>query len=103
VAADSAGTLFIADNGNNRVRKVSPDGLITTVAGGGPHWPSEEGSLATATELRSPTGIAVDAAGNLFVSDSSLWGRGGRDWIVKVFGIAAPGLIGGRPLTQRNP
>ncbi len=69
VAVDTAGNLFIADWGNHRVRKVTPGGIITTVAGGGPHWPTE--GLATAATIIAPVGLAVDAAGNLFIAESS--------------------------------
>ena len=59
VAVDSADNLFITDWGNHRVRKVSPDGLITTVAGGGTNEPSVNGEPATALALGSLAGIAV--------------------------------------------
>jgi sugar lactone lactonase YvrE len=100
VAVDSAGNLFISEWHGSRVRKVSPDGIITTVAGGGAASPSVEGAPATSVALRALTGIAVDAAGNLYISDSSLLGSGSRDWVFKVFGVAAPGLIGSQPFPQ---
>src|SRR5882724_6591507 len=55
LALDSAGNLFIADLGNNRVRKVSPEGTITTVPG--------------TDKLRAPRNVAVDAAGTLYISE----------------------------------
>jgi uncharacterized protein (TIGR03437 family) len=69
VAMDSAGNLFIADYLNNRVRKVTPAGTISTVAGNGNGGFSGDGSPATAAELYWPTGVAVDSAGNLFIAD----------------------------------
>jgi sugar lactone lactonase YvrE len=66
LAADSAGNLFIADKGNSVVRKVSPDGIITTVAGGGMEF--GDGGPATSAIL-TPWGLAVDRAGNLFIGD----------------------------------
>jgi predicted amidohydrolase len=48
-------------------------------------------------QLRGLTGLALDGAGNLFVCESSLLDSGGRDWIYRVSGVAAPGLIGARP------
>ena len=68
LAVDSAGNVFIADNGNNRIRKVS-NGVITTVAGGGSASPGDGGAATSAT-LQSPTGVAVDTQGNLYIADS---------------------------------
>lgn len=67
VAVDAGGNLYIADTGNGRVRKVS-GGVITTVAGGG-NLLGDNGQAGKA-QLHSPTGVAVDAAGNLFIADS---------------------------------
>ena len=73
VAVDSAGNLFIADSANLRVRKVSPDGIITTVAGNGsaPAWPREatDGEPATGVPI-IPSHVAVDGAGNLYIAES---------------------------------
>jgi sugar lactone lactonase YvrE len=70
VAVDEAGNLFFADNGNYRVRKVTPDGFISTVAGDGTQGYSGDGGPATSAQLDGPVGIAVDTAGNLFIADS---------------------------------
>ena len=73
VALDAAGDLFIVDSGNRRIREVNhATGVITTVAGNGdPGYSgySGDGQLATSAELASPTGVAVDAAGDLFIAD----------------------------------
>jgi uncharacterized protein (TIGR03437 family) len=69
VQPDSAGNLFIADQGNNVVRKVDTGGIITTVAGSGSRGYSGDGGPATKASLSEPTGIAVSAAGDLFFSD----------------------------------
>jgi uncharacterized protein (TIGR03437 family) len=69
LALDSAGNLFIADTGNNRIRRVSPSGVITTVAGPGKNSSYGEGGPAVDPDLRLPTGIALDSEGNLFVSE----------------------------------
>jgi sugar lactone lactonase YvrE len=90
IAVDSAGNLFIADRGNQRIRKVSPDGTITTVAGTGKAGFSGDGGPALAAGLSGPYGVAIDAAGNLFFSDQ------GNGRVRKVIGIAAPGLVGGQ-------
>lgn len=71
VAVDSAGNLFIADSNNDRIRKVSASGVITTVAGNGiPEYLPDSG-LATRAGLNLPGGVAVDGAGNLFIADTS--------------------------------
>ncbi len=77
LAVDSAGNLYIADSGNNRIRKVS-NGVITTVAG-------------NTVTLSSPTGIAVDASGNLYIADT------GNHVVRKVSGgvtITVAGILG---------
>ena len=71
LAVDSAGNLFIAETGNNVVRKVAPDGVITTYAGTGTAGFSGDTGPATSAQLSQPQGVAVDAAGNLFFVDSS--------------------------------
>jgi sugar lactone lactonase YvrE len=106
VAVDSAGNLFIADLYNHRVRKVTPDGIITTVAGNNLVVFSGEGGPATEAGLRGPLGLAVDASGNLFISDSgSVTGRqdglGEGERVLKVVGVAAPGLIAGKPFPKQ--
>jgi hypothetical protein len=70
VAVDSAGNLFIADNGNDRIRKVTPTGVISTVAGSGVRGYSGDGGFAISAQLSGPYGIAVDSAGNLFIADT---------------------------------
>ena len=70
LAVDAGGNLFIADNKNNRIRKVSPDGFITTEAGGPKFGNTGDGGPAIDATLNLPTGVAVDAAGNLYIADS---------------------------------
>jgi len=69
VAVDHAGNLYIADASNNRVRKVSTAGIITTVAGGGTAGLGD-GGLATSAQLNGPTAVALDNSGNLFIADT---------------------------------
>jgi uncharacterized protein (TIGR03437 family) len=68
LAVDLAGYLYIADLGNNRVRRVSPDGMISTYAGGGASGPGD-GAPAVAAQLLSPRNLVVDAAGNLYIAE----------------------------------
>src|SRR5262249_52695032 len=60
----------ISDAPNHRVRKVTPNGLISTVAGNGQFGFSGDGGPATSAQLNSPRGVAADAFGNLFIADS---------------------------------
>jgi hypothetical protein len=69
VAADAAGDVYIADTGNNRIRKVS-NGVITTIAGNGFLGYSGDGGPATSAELNQPFGVAVDVSGNVYIADS---------------------------------
>jgi sugar lactone lactonase YvrE len=67
---DSSGSLYIADTLNQVVRKVSPDGIISTYAGNHTAGESGDGGPATAAELGYPVAVAVDAAGSLYISDT---------------------------------
>ena len=69
-ALDGSGNMFIADTGNNRIRKVTTSGTISTVAGNGNIGFSGDGGAATSAALNGPRGIAVDGAGNLYIADS---------------------------------
>jgi hypothetical protein len=69
MTVDTSGNLFIADTGNNRVRKVTPDGVISTVAGTGQTGFDGEGVLATMAQLAGPKGLAADVSGNIFIAE----------------------------------
>jgi hypothetical protein len=69
VTVDRAGNLYIADYSNGRIRRVSPDGIITTIAGNGIHAYSGDGGPAKKASLSGPTALAVDLAGNIYVAD----------------------------------
>ena len=83
VAVGLDGSLYIADVGNNRIRKVSPEGIITTVAGNGigtgstdgeggdPADDLGDGGPATSASLGFPRGVATDAMGNLYIADTN--------------------------------
>src|SRR5271157_293376 len=72
VATDSSGNVYIADTGNNAVRMVNSSGIISTVAGNGLAGYSGDGGQAILAMVGSPTGVAVDPSGNLYISDGSL-------------------------------
>ncbi|HEY9855865.1 MAG TPA: IPT/TIG domain-containing protein [Stenomitos sp.] len=70
MVVDAAGNVYIADANQYRVRKVDPSGIITTVAGTGTAGSGGDGGQATMAQLSSPWGLAMDAAGNLYISES---------------------------------
>src|SRR5205814_5553702 len=71
LAVDSAGNLYIADRFNARIRKVTPAGIITTIAGNGNAGFAGDGGPATAASLSGPMGVALDGAGNVFIADTT--------------------------------
>jgi uncharacterized protein (TIGR03437 family) len=70
VAVDAAGNVYIADTFNSRIRKVTPDGIISTVAGDGIQAYFGDGGLATNATLYFPHDVALDSSGNLYISDT---------------------------------
>src|SRR5205814_1938304 len=72
VALDASGNLYIADSNHNRIRKVdAASRIITTVAGNGNATFAGDGGAATSASLFNPSGVALDASGNLYIADSS--------------------------------
>ncbi len=67
VAVDSAGNVFVADTNNNAIRKITPSGVVTTLAGGS--GPGTNDGVGTAAKLHEPRGIAIDSSGTLYVAD----------------------------------
>lgn len=99
------GSFYVAEIGGNRVRRVDPAGIITTIAGNGASSYSGDGGPATAAGLNGPSGIAFDAAGNLFIADQANSAVRRVDAatgiITTVAGNGAPGFSGdGGPAAQ---
>jgi uncharacterized protein (TIGR03437 family) len=74
VAADAAGNVFVADQSNHRVRKITPSGTISTIAGNGAGTPqtggfSGDGGPAVSASLNNPTALVLDPAGNIYICD----------------------------------
>ena len=69
-ATDAAGNLYIADRDNNRIRRVSPAGIITTVAGTGTLGNTGDGLPATSATLNAPSAVSVDSTGVVYITDT---------------------------------
>jgi hypothetical protein len=70
VTITGGGVLYIADSGNNRVRKVATNGVVTTVAGNGSAGYAGDGGPGPSAKLTTPTGLALDGSGNLYIADT---------------------------------
>ena len=84
VALGPAGDLYVADSRNHRIRRVSPEGVISTLAGTGVPGYGGDGGTASRARLGSPGGVATDTAGNVYVADS---------WNHRVRRISTAGVI----------
>jgi len=94
VAVGPDGSIYIADYANHRVRRVGPDGIITTVAGSGT---GGDGGLATSASLYAPSGVAVGPDGSIYIADPQKFRvrRIGADGIITtVAGNGTPGFSG---------
>jgi len=69
VTVDEEGNIYIADRGNNCIRKVDSNGIISTVAGNGNWGYYGDGGQATFAKLKLPNGVAIDGVGNLYIAD----------------------------------
>jgi sugar lactone lactonase YvrE len=70
VAADSSRNVYVADRGSNKIRKITPAGVVTTLAGGSGNWSGSaaDGAITNAS-FNNPTGVALDSSGNVYVAD----------------------------------
>lgn len=68
VAADASGNIYVADSYNHKIRKITPDGVVSTLAGSGS--PGAADGTGTAASFNYPNGVATDAAGNVYVADA---------------------------------
>ena len=68
VAVDGGGNLYVTDTGNATIRKITPDGVVSTLAGSAAR--GNQDGVGSAASFEAPTGIAVDSAGNLYVADA---------------------------------
>ena len=93
VASDSAGNVYVADSGNHTIRKITPTGAVSTLAGASGKSGTADGTGAAA-RLNNPAGIAVDAAGNLFVADT------GNSTIRKITPTGAVSTFAGNPASS---
>ena len=102
LAMDAAGALYVADTGNNLIRRIAPDGVVTTVAGGlEAGFRDAPGSLA---RFNGPIGVAVDATGRIIVADSyndRIRAIHPDGTVVTVAGTGEPGVADGPALEAR--
>jgi sugar lactone lactonase YvrE len=94
VAVDGSGNLYIADLGNNRIRKVTPSGTISTVAGSGSSGFSGDGGPAISAQLQIVWAVASDAAGNLYIADANRIRKVSNGVITTVAGLQTSGFSG---------
>lgn len=106
LAVDASNNLYVADTGNNRIRKITAaTGLISTLAGNGISGGTGDGGLGVNAELSSPTSVAVDTAGNIYIADSGNNRIRRVDAITgNIFNVVGNGVSGfqgdGGPATQ---
>jgi sugar lactone lactonase YvrE len=95
VAVDNTGTLYVADTGNNTIRKVTPAGVVTTLAGSAGQYGFADGA-GSAARFALPYGVAVDTAGNVYVADHDTIRKVSPAGIVTTLaGLVGPGDLNG--------
>jgi trimeric autotransporter adhesin len=95
IAVDRFGSLFIADFGNARLRKVDTFGVISTIAGNGIDSIAGDGGSASAASLAYPSGLAIDYVGNIYIAEDSYIRRIDTNGLITVFaGIGVAGCTG---------
>jgi sugar lactone lactonase YvrE len=102
VAVDANGNIYVADGSNNMIRKISPAGAVTTLAGS--TTPGSADGTGTAAQFNLPSGVAVDAGGNVYVGDfgNNLLRRITPEGVVTTLaGSATPGLVDGTGANAR--
>jgi uncharacterized protein (TIGR03437 family) len=99
VAVDGGGTIFFSDTGNHRIRLVTTDGMIHTIAGQGSPGFSGDGGLANSAQLDLPAGLALDGAGNLYFADT---GNNRLRRLVVQQTVAPPPVTAPPPLAAAN-
>jgi TonB family protein len=92
IAVDKTGNLFISEFSNHRVRKVTPDGTISTVAGNGTDGFSRDGTAATAAQLTGVGEVATDGHGNIFIWENEST-DGGPPWTRRIRKVNKNGVI----------
>jgi sugar lactone lactonase YvrE len=106
VVVDSSSNVIFSDTGNNRIRRVTPAGLISTIAGTGTPGFSGDGGPAIAAELNQPTGLALDGTGNLYISDRNNQRVREIDTLGNIHTVAGNGAAGfagdGGPATSAS-
>jgi sugar lactone lactonase YvrE len=94
IAVASDGTIYIADTGNNRIRAISPAGLITTVAGDGTYGDTPSAGPATGAELSSPQAVAIGPHGYLYIGDVGIQALDSDGKLIAVYGEDAQPIGG---------
>jgi uncharacterized protein (TIGR03437 family) len=92
VIADKQGSLYVADRGNHRIRKIDTKGVITTIAGDGLCVTRGDGGLATEASITWPVGLALDGNGNLYIAEQG-WAEGPDSGYNRVRKVSPDGRI----------